>query len=352
MRSPVLTSMSYSRGGWVALTELARWMRSSVVFPMALTTATTSVPCRSVRAMWSATARIRSASPTEVPPNFWTTSGIRTRLQTGAGRCPGCGRPGRAEPDRGRSEPVPGLGRVSGRAQRQESPPARSREARLAAEAQAAEAPQADPQRRHRRGRAGVIVGIVFLISGGSTNDAPVQGEHDDQHRRREGRDAKLQAQANGWPSRRAARPAPRRGEHQKYPSAPAMTIDTTKTYSATVVTTAGTFDMRSTPRRRPTTVNNFVFLADKGYYHCVIFHRVIPGFMDQTGDPTGTGRAARATPSRTRTRPRRPTSAAVPARLARHGQHRPAQFGGQPVLHRRGPQGESCPTPTRSSAR
>ena len=82
MRSPVLTSMSYSRGGWVALTELARWMRSSVVLPMALTTATTSEPCRRVRAMWSATARIRSASPTEVPPYFWTTSGIRTRLQT------------------------------------------------------------------------------------------------------------------------------------------------------------------------------------------------------------------------------------------------------------------------------
>ncbi len=46
MRSPVLTSMSYSRGGWVVLTELARWMSSSVVFPMALTTATTSEPCR------------------------------------------------------------------------------------------------------------------------------------------------------------------------------------------------------------------------------------------------------------------------------------------------------------------
>ena len=36
--------------------------------------------------------------------------------------------------------------------------------------------------------------------------------------------------------------------------------------------------------------MNNFVFLAQKGYYNCVIFHRVIPGFMDQTGDPTGTG--------------------------------------------------------------
>jgi cyclophilin family peptidyl-prolyl cis-trans isomerase len=55
-------------------------------------------------------------------------------------------------------------------------------------------------------------------------------------------------------------------------------------------VTTAGTFDVALDAKTAPTTVNNFVFLADKGYYHCVIFHRVIPGFMDQTGDPTGTG--------------------------------------------------------------
>ena len=36
--------------------------------------------------------------------------------------------------------------------------------------------------------------------------------------------------------------------------------------------------------------MNSFVFLADKHFYNCIIFHRVIPGFMDQTGDPTGTG--------------------------------------------------------------
>ena len=76
----------------------------------------------------------------------------------------------------------------------------------------------------------------------------------------------------------------------QKYPSAPAMTIDTSKTYTATVVTTTGTFDITLDAKTAPTTVNNFVFLANKGYYHCVIFHRVIPQFMDQTGDPTGTG--------------------------------------------------------------
>jgi len=76
----------------------------------------------------------------------------------------------------------------------------------------------------------------------------------------------------------------------QKYASAPPMTIDSTKNYSATVVTTAGTFTIDLDAKAAPITVNNFVFLANKGYYHCVIFHRVIPNFMDQTGDPTGTG--------------------------------------------------------------
>jgi cyclophilin family peptidyl-prolyl cis-trans isomerase len=76
----------------------------------------------------------------------------------------------------------------------------------------------------------------------------------------------------------------------QKYSAAPAMTLDTTKTYTATVKTTAGTFTIDLDAQAAPVTVNSFVFLADKNYFHCVIFHRVIPGFVDQTGDPTGTG--------------------------------------------------------------
>ncbi len=72
--------------------------------------------------------------------------------------------------------------------------------------------------------------------------------------------------------------------------SAPPMTIDSSKNYTATVVTTQGTFTIALDPKDAPITVNNFVFLAKQGYYKCVIFHRVIPTFMDQTGDPTGTG--------------------------------------------------------------
>jgi len=70
----------------------------------------------------------------------------------------------------------------------------------------------------------------------------------------------------------------------------PATTIDTSKTYKATVKTTAGTFVITLLAKTAPVTVNSFVFLAHQGFYHCVIFQRVIPGFMDQTGDPTGTG--------------------------------------------------------------
>jgi len=70
----------------------------------------------------------------------------------------------------------------------------------------------------------------------------------------------------------------------------PAMTIDTAKTYKATVKTDAGSFVITLDDQHTPITVNNFVFLAKKDFFNCVTFHRVVPNFMDQTGDPTGTG--------------------------------------------------------------
>jgi len=70
----------------------------------------------------------------------------------------------------------------------------------------------------------------------------------------------------------------------------PAMTINTAKTYYAHFTTTAGNFVVKLDASTAPVTTNNFVFLANQGYYNCVIFHRVISGFMVQSGDPTGTG--------------------------------------------------------------
>ena len=77
----------------------------------------------------------------------------------------------------------------------------------------------------------------------------------------------------------------------KQYPNPPAMTIDPAKRYTATIETTAGTMVADLFPGDAPKTVNNFVFLAQDGFYDGVIFHRTISGFMIQGGDPTGTGR-------------------------------------------------------------
>ena len=76
----------------------------------------------------------------------------------------------------------------------------------------------------------------------------------------------------------------------KSYKAQPEMSIDPAKTYTATIETTAGTMTAELFPGDAPQTVNNFVFLARDGYYDDVIFHRVIPDFMIQGGDPGGTG--------------------------------------------------------------
>ena len=77
----------------------------------------------------------------------------------------------------------------------------------------------------------------------------------------------------------------------KQYASAPAMSIDSTKTFTATFETSRGSIVVDLFPKDAPNTVNNFVFLAREGFYNGVKFHRVIPDFMVQTGDPEGTGR-------------------------------------------------------------
>ena len=76
-----------------------------------------------------------------------------------------------------------------------------------------------------------------------------------------------------------------------QYSYAPQVTIDPLTKYTAVIRTNVGEIEFELFAERAPVTVNNFIFLADDGYYDGVIFHRVIPSFMIQGGDPTGTGR-------------------------------------------------------------
>jgi cyclophilin family peptidyl-prolyl cis-trans isomerase len=78
--------------------------------------------------------------------------------------------------------------------------------------------------------------------------------------------------------------------KRQKFDAAPEMFIDPGKTYTATMVTSKGTLEILLDPHAAPATVNSFVFLARWHYFDGIVFHRIIPGFVLQGGDPTGSG--------------------------------------------------------------
>jgi hypothetical protein len=114
--------------------------------------------------------------------------------------------------------------------------------------------------------------------------------------------------------------------QQRKFDEEPPMIIDTDKRYVATMVTSHGTMVIALDALAAPKTVNSFVFLARYHYYDGVVFHRIIPGFVLQGGDPTGTGRAAAGRP--------------LQGRLAGHCQCR-SQHQWEPVLrHQRSGRG------------
>lgn len=75
-----------------------------------------------------------------------------------------------------------------------------------------------------------------------------------------------------------------------RYNAPPPMTIDPSKTYTATITTPRGDIVIKLRPDLAPQTVNSFVFLAREGFYDGLTWHRVLPNFMAQGGDPEGTG--------------------------------------------------------------
>lgn len=78
--------------------------------------------------------------------------------------------------------------------------------------------------------------------------------------------------------------------EKRQFTACPPMDIDPLKGYVATIQTEKGDIEVELFVDEAPIAVNSFIFLANNGWYDGVTFHRVIPGFVAQAGDPTGTG--------------------------------------------------------------
>jgi cyclophilin family peptidyl-prolyl cis-trans isomerase len=85
--------------------------------------------------------------------------------------------------------------------------------------------------------------------------------------------------------------PTMTQGGIMQWSSAPPMLIDKNKEYTATIRTNFGDMNVQLLPKDAPLAVNNFVFLARRGFYDGLKFHRVVKDFVIQGGDPTGTGK-------------------------------------------------------------
>jgi cyclophilin family peptidyl-prolyl cis-trans isomerase len=84
--------------------------------------------------------------------------------------------------------------------------------------------------------------------------------------------------------------PAPAEEEKPMFDQPPKMQIDPAKDYTAVMRTSCGTIELQLYADQTPITVNSFVFLAEQGFFDGLTFHRIIPDFVLQGGDPEGTG--------------------------------------------------------------
>jgi len=173
---------------------------------------------------------------------------------------------------------------------------ARQRANRIAGRAAA----EAEKRRRSTRRRGvvigavvviGVVLGVVLTSTGKSSHPVKPAKVAKVSTKKAPSTSASAQALADEAAVKAGCPGVPTAGvKAPSFTSAPPMSIDTSKTYTATVTTSLGPFTITLDASQAPHTVNNFVFLADHGFYNCNSFWRVIPGFVDQTGDPTGTG--------------------------------------------------------------
>lgn len=136
-----------------------------------------------------------------------------------------------------------------------------------------------------RIGRASIVAMAVLLMS-----LVVACGEESDIEDPTSTNAASTATTTESEPTAEAVGTEPEGQDVMQWDSAPAMQLEQGRDYKATIRTNKGELVIDLFETEAPMTVNNFVFLAEQGFYTDVSFHRVISGFMIQTGDPTGTG--------------------------------------------------------------
>lgn len=130
---------------------------------------------------------------------------------------------------------------------------------------------------------AAVIVGVILISRSGGSDDSS-KSKTTASKEKAGNEEAGKEASAKGCKS--VEQPAPREESLPK----PKMTTKKGEKVTAVVVTNCGTFDIELATTEAPTIANSFAYLAEEGFYNELTFHRIVPEFVIQGGDPTGTG--------------------------------------------------------------
>jgi cyclophilin family peptidyl-prolyl cis-trans isomerase len=142
-------------------------------------------------------------------------------------------------------------------------------------------------QRRRKMRNRGIALGVVLLLVLG----AAYLSSRDDDGTNVATDSSTSTTAAAGKPGSTDCPAADGSSERKtEFDGEPKMCIDEAKKYTATMKTSKGTIVMALDPAKAPKTVNNFVFLSRYHFYDGLTFHRVVPGFVIQGGDPQGTG--------------------------------------------------------------
>jgi peptidyl-prolyl cis-trans isomerase B (cyclophilin B) len=128
---------------------------------------------------------------------------------------------------------------------------------------------------------AAVIVGIILVSRSGGSDDNSSKTTASKEKNAAEGSDEKG---AEGCT--KVEQPEPREESLSK----PKMTTKKGEKVTAVVETNCGTFDIELATSEAPTIANSFAYLAEEGFYDELTFHRIVPEFVIQGGDPEGTG--------------------------------------------------------------
>lgn len=130
---------------------------------------------------------------------------------------------------------------------------------------------------------AAVIVGVILISrSGGSSDNSKSKTTAS----KEKGGEEKPAATKSAKGCKAVEQPEPREESLPK----PKMTTKKGEKVTAVVETNCGTFDIELATSEAPTIANSFAYLAEEGFYDELTFHRIIPEFVIQGGDPTGTG--------------------------------------------------------------